>query len=297
MGIRVEAMHSPAQVEQKARDRMLWRRLAAVFLAGLVSGVGLSFVGLANHTVAPALFKWVICAGVGLVSGFTSRQTLRDHTPLLRLLSSVAAVMVSMIFIGWISGGDAGLILHPGARPMADWGGLLQVIVGATSAFLALTAWKRRQPAPAPDLTARSPEVEDGARTAKLPSLNLIERGVAALQAASRSLQSGLAQRAGQVRGDFTRRVRGWKRIWSGTPLSRRLPEWRVSQRLPRGRETRPQGRVRLLGVEEHRCPYCLDIVEHHDPRGVVTCKVCHTRHHADCWAVTGMCQVPHHHR
>jgi hypothetical protein len=21
---------------------------------------------------------------------------------------------------------------------------------------------------------------------------------------------------------------------------------------------------------------------------------VCHTRHHADCWSVTGVCQVPH---
>jgi transposase len=31
------------------------------------------------------------------------------------------------------------------------------------------------------------------------------------------------------------------------------------------------------------------------DPRGEVTCPVCHTRHHADCWAVTGVCQVPHH--
>jgi ribosomal protein L37AE/L43A len=53
---------------------------------------------------------------------------------------------------------------------------------------------------------------------------------------------------------------------------------------------------VRLVGVEEHRCPYCLQLIADRDPRGVVICPVCHTRHHKDCWAITGMCQVPHYH-
>jgi hypothetical protein len=26
----------------------------------------------------------------------------------------------------------------------------------------------------------------------------------------------------------------------------------------------------------------------------VKVCPVCKTRHHADCWSVTGTCQVPH---
>ncbi|MGH2606283.1 MAG: hypothetical protein ACRDG5_06795, partial [Anaerolineales bacterium] len=54
---------------------------------------------------------------------------------------------------------------------------------------------------------------------------------------------------------------------------------------------------VRLQRMIEHRCPYCLEPVLRRDPRGEVTCPECRTRHHADCWAVTGMCQVPHHHR
>lgn len=53
---------------------------------------------------------------------------------------------------------------------------------------------------------------------------------------------------------------------------------------------------VRLVGEEEHRCPFCLEIVEPGDPRGTVECPICHTRHHADCWSVTGICQVPHYH-
>lgn len=61
------------------------------------------------------------------------------------------------------------------------------------------------------------------------------------------------------------------------------------------GRSRRPH--VRLQAMVEHRCPYCLEPVLRRDPRGEVTCPECRTRHHADCWAVTGMCQVPHHHR
>jgi hypothetical protein len=55
-------------------------------------------------------------------------------------------------------------------------------------------------------------------------------------------------------------------------------------------------GEIRLLGAIEHRCPFCLETVEKNDPRGVKICKICHTHHHADCWDVTGACQVPHHH-
>ena len=55
-----------------------------------------------------------------------------------------------------------------------------------------------------------------------------------------------------------------------------------------------PKSKIQLAMVEEHRCPYCLDPVSRNDPRGVKECDVCHTLHHADCWAITGVCQVPH---
>jgi hypothetical protein len=51
---------------------------------------------------------------------------------------------------------------------------------------------------------------------------------------------------------------------------------------------------LRVTGVIEDRCPYCLDIVKRNDPRGVKVCEVCGTPHHADCWSITGKCQVPH---
>ena len=56
----------------------------------------------------------------------------------------------------------------------------------------------------------------------------------------------------------------------------------------------RAKPHVRLAAHEEHRCPYCLEEVRRHDPRGSIECPVCHTFHHKDCWDITGTCQVPH---
>lgn len=52
--------------------------------------------------------------------------------------------------------------------------------------------------------------------------------------------------------------------------------------------------RVHLGRQKTSVCPYCLDEVRSHDPRGRVVCKICGTPHHADCWAITGKCEVPH---
>jgi len=51
---------------------------------------------------------------------------------------------------------------------------------------------------------------------------------------------------------------------------------------------------VKLVGEEEHVCPYCLDDVVKGDERGTVVCPECGTWHHQDCWNLTGACGVAH---
>jgi ribosomal protein L37AE/L43A len=51
---------------------------------------------------------------------------------------------------------------------------------------------------------------------------------------------------------------------------------------------------VKLVGEEEHVCPYCLDEVVKGDERGTVVCPECGTWHHQDCWNLTGTCGVAH---
>jgi hypothetical protein len=66
---------------------------------------------------------------------------------------------------------------------------------------------------------------------------------------------------------------------------------------LPRKRLGRKmQNPIRLVGREEMRCPYCLQIVERNDPHGIVVCPICKSAHHKECWDITGSCQVPHNH-
>jgi ribosomal protein L37AE/L43A len=72
----------------------------------------------------------------------------------------------------------------------------------------------------------------------------------------------------------------------------KKMKEPVVRTKKKRGLQRKPT--IQLAMIEEHRCPYCLDPVSRNDPRGVKECDVCHTLHHADCWAITGVCQVPH---
>lgn len=51
---------------------------------------------------------------------------------------------------------------------------------------------------------------------------------------------------------------------------------------------------VKLVGEEDHVCPYCLEDVVKGDSQGVVVCPECGTWHHQDCWNLTGSCGVAH---
>lgn len=51
---------------------------------------------------------------------------------------------------------------------------------------------------------------------------------------------------------------------------------------------------VKLVGEEEHVCPYCLEEVIKGDKKGTVICPECGTWHHQDCWNLTGSCGVAH---
>ena len=51
---------------------------------------------------------------------------------------------------------------------------------------------------------------------------------------------------------------------------------------------------VKLMGEEDHVCPYCLEEVVKHDSRGIAVCPECNTWHHQDCWDITGGCGVAH---
>jgi hypothetical protein len=87
------------------------------------------------------------------------------------------------------------------------------------------------------------------------------------------------------------------RKIKTGAPKKESRPVGeRIRGALRFFRRGNHEAEIRLVGSEEHKCPYCLQPIAPNDPRGVVTCPICKTRHHKDCWDITGMCQVPHYH-
>ena len=248
MAARVEGVRRPE------RGAELLDSLIVVFLVGMFSGIGLALVVRANQTIVPQVLRAATSAALGVLSGLTARRALRGRRGLLRAAAALAALGVALYFLGWFSREQAGLALPRAVLSAPDWEGLLQILLGAFSALVALRAW------PGPNARAQV--------------------------AARARVQAGAA-------GTRPRVTRKRRTITRGPPLRTRLTSW-VSQRSMLARRGR---RIRLVGAEEHRCPYCLEQVDGRDPRGVVVCRVCHTRHHGDCWAVTRECQVPHYHR
>lgn len=267
---------------------ILLGRIGVVALVSLIAAAGFALLLRANQTVEPRALRWAMAAGLGLLIGFATRQGLRGHSRLLRGLVSVAALAMGLEFLGVISAGDAGVRLAFPSRPLApDWEGLIQLVLGGISGLLVLGASGWRAAVAAAPSPSRA---EAGAGQASSPP----ERRRAAVRSTGRRGTSIGARastpsigRSRTQTSSLGRRVRSWLRLPSvGRPKllgGRGLRRWRH--------------RVRIVGAEEDRCPYCLDVVERNDARGVVVCPVCRTRHHADCWAVTGMCQVPHYHR
>ncbi len=287
-GGRIEDMRQAGDDIAPSPQMILLGRIGVVALVSLIAAAGFALLLRANQSVEPRALRWAMAAGLGLLIGFATRHGLRGHSRLLRGLVSVAALAMALEFLGVITSGDAGVRLAVPSRCLApDWDGLTQLVLGGVSGLLVLGASGWRAAATAVPSPSRS---EAGAgQSSPAP-----ERRRSAVRSTGRrgTTIGGLASTPsigrshGQTSG-LGRRVRSWLRLPSvGRPKvlgGRGLRRWRH--------------RVRILGAEEDRCPYCLDVVERNDARGVVVCPVCHTRHHADCWAVTGMCQVPHYHR
>jgi hypothetical protein len=162
---------------------------------------------------------------------------------------------------------------------------------------------RNRQKAPLPTKTrpaTANPEVLPSGRTHEISQARKVRKSRKTSPAnlpawAQKQSWAAWGSRLGEV-------LHRWWEYGLGAPsaLRSRLanrPAVRLSEKETHVKPNRRRAfRVRLVGDEERRCPYCLEEVRKKDPRGVKICPICHTYHHADCWAVTGTCQVPHHH-
>ncbi len=310
-------------------------RILLVVLLVLAFSALVPLLFLFNRAIVPEVLKWTSIAAVGVFAGLVSRLLLGERTQLLCLLTALLAVLASLIMLGLLYPGDVGARLPDGAQSELNLTWLGQFALGSLLAFVTLQAWRVRLKPAARKKRLASDRKRGAAPGSRKPrSKGTPKRGGAATprsatpgsravpsdhlaQPGTSRARSRSASAPGRSIPSLAERLQ-WERRWSS--LNKKLHEWwehglpelagapslparRQHVRLPRKRRpvtapppALPGSPVRLVGEEEHRCPYCLELVKKNDPRGITVCPICHTQHHADCWAMTGVCQVPHYH-
>ena len=254
-------MDASASPTTPSTGRRLILRLAMSLATAALGALLFALVRLVNDSIQPWALSLATAMGLGLLSGVYVRLSLHTQSAALRFLVGMVSVVAALMFLGWLTWGLGGLTLGQPPEALPDWHGLTQLAIGALGVALAQEAWR------------------DGGRLSQIRRRTPVDESRGPTHASTTSPAELASAGAGQPPP---------ARVGALAPLG---AAWRRLSSRPR------RAHVRLRGSAEHRCPYCLDAIARRDPRGVVVCPVCRTPHHADCWAVTGMCQVPHYHR
>jgi hypothetical protein len=255
MTIPLEAMSTPVPPPFEPVPLVLVRKLILLGLLMIVAALGLVLL-LRHVQIYSLIFPHILSdATMGLIAGLSARLVLRNQTVFLRIAAILAFLVGGLELLGWFTGWQIGLGPLKFGLSRVDWYSLGQLLLSSGVSLLALYAWTQ------PVLPAVMPA----------PAPHSIKRPPLPRPQSEKRRRKNRAQ---------TR---------SNAPAGDVQPPELKPQTLPQ-----PKPQLQLSEVEEHRCPYCLELIEPNDPRGTVECKICHTLHHADCWAITGACQVPH---
>lgn len=262
-------------------------RIFLVTLVTLVVGLAFLLIFLLDLQVTLSSMRFALLASVGLAAGIASRQMLAGRHFLLRLTTSWFAILITLAVLSGASTGFVGVDLSGKYPALTGWEAGLELAIPGVVAWLVLLAWARGRREivvePRASITTSAPAA---------PRTSLRNSG--------RSSRVRTTQASSRV--SLVERFNGW-RTRTSLQLVSMLP--RPAVNAPKTRKAKPstarkvsgkrsRSTVHFSGVEKHVCPYCLEPVKKNDPRGVKICKVCKTWHHADCWEITGVCQVPH---
>jgi ribosomal protein L37AE/L43A len=288
-------IQSTTQIRRAARGKRVLFRTILVILKSTTSAVVFSLIFLFEMQFHPLFLVFALLCATGLVAGVTARRLLGAFHGVLQFLVALVALFAAMIALNFYSGGVLGIDYLTIYHAEIDLQAFIQVGIGLLAMLLALSAWRKprhRQQIvepQSPPRSFRSPEMQLEAQQ-QPPServrLTPARRAINWLSAqTSHPFVFGGSRRtpAPPPRDVISPNGRGL-RLREGTQIRTRRSTLVLRRKKP----------VKFVGVEEHRCPYCLETVAYNDPRGVEICSICHTHHHADCWEVTGVCQVPH---
>ena len=261
-------------------DKIFHSLLGRVFIAALqttLSSVVLLLMLLLRQTVDILPLRYALVVGIGLIAGFSARRFLKSNTQILKLFVALSSITLSLAILFTLSGGFLGINLYYQLNEAPDWGSLIQFGLAALCAWLVINAFTT--PHEIEDIPVPTPPLGESSPLSK-PGINLWPPKLTLL--------------TGKKIKKSPKKVSPPHKL-SLTPVPR--PEIKKPTGLKKKRSKKKPNKakeIKLIGAAEHNCPYCLDPVEHHDPRGVKICSICKTHHHADCWGITGACQIPH---
>ena len=276
MALHTVAMNPVDVSAQIRRPRHLFRKLVLLLLLSAAYALSLVLLFFKATWFPLPLFSLFADGTLAVVAGFGTRLLLPQRNWFIRSLTATVMILAGLAVLGYFSDWKIGIDVIALSAGYVSWADLIHLVVGITVSWAALWAWYRPAPREADSLVNFDPVppvVVPQARHSQRPRSW-------SLQPRTR-IGSGLDAQPGNGSRSSVR-----SRLKLVTRQPTRPRNFRSSHL------RRPH--VQLAIVEEHRCPYCLELVMRTDPRGVKECEVCHSLHHADCWAITGVCQVPH---
>lgn len=244
-----------------------------------------------QRTVAQPLMAAFVNICIALAAGLGSRMFFYKRNWFIRLVSAWASLVIGLFVLGLVTNWKLGIGPLEFWRKTIDWVEIAQLSGGMLVSVLGLSAWWRGPDShPVEDIARTSSPAARKRRPRTQPTqLNRMDDPPRAhsqerwVHHARMTTQLKVAKQARAIERSAPR----VEKVVIGRPARsiRSKSRRKLFQRKPE---------LQISVYEEHRCPYCLDDVKRNDPRGVKECSVCHTLHHADCWDITGMCQVPH---
>lgn len=274
------------------------------------------------ETIFPLLLSTFFAdASLGVVAGFGPRFFLRNREPFARYFVAMLMAVIGMYMIGYFTNWVLGIgpirfeekfaeqiqeidlqrdlwrqigSLGIGTRVLfdfseLDWADLVHLGISWGIAILSLQAWRWAVAPSAPE------PVEIIPLAMPAPPVTRSRRGRRASVPSNGRARVKRANHSASHLTPMTPVVTPQPRVPAtngSRPSVKKVKEPTIRPKKKRASRRKPK--IQFALVEEHRCPYCLDTVTRNDPRGVKECDVCHTLHHADCWSITGVCQVPH---
>ncbi len=291
-----------------------------VIQVSLAATWGWAWILFINPEIHDGLLKIAAVSGSAILSGLIARAFLKGHLRITRWLCSIVSFIFSMIGLFYLSNQRIGFTVSLIDKTKTNLGAFFQLVSGGIISWLVLYAWIKRYgyrkgnkridiPAQKNSNSDRymsndlgnsennPTDVTDASLTIshnRIENINLNQPGrgqevnqrygLKSLISAYLAIILNWVHKRKQLIPNHTPKINTSKKPKIGAQSKTRKKSF-YSQR----------SSIKLVGAEEHRCPYCLEIVDAKEDE-VIECPVCHTIHHKSCWEITGTCQVPHIH-